>query len=410
MMALNPASGPLEIAGLPDADSFPSVCMDYESVVSFPSPPGATGTWAADITVLPHPVQPVSVSATASVGAPYTAGIANPTLTANLGGNYSNLASNFINICNTFRMLYCGVTIDLDASGLIDVGSVVAGQFPLETQVYNFSRYQTPNLAVGCHVIEAGWTSNFPGKAISQLPGAYMGLAKHGVYMPIKIDPGARWVPSASVMKVLPAGPNHQVGPVLANLAEINLPNVAPTDGQAFPFYGDALIGSTGGAVPVSGYSDATGRVAGDVFIGLQQTNMGHIVFYNMNPAASLTVKVKWGVEMRVEPTSILAPAMTPSACHDALALEAYSDIAGSLPWAYPSEYNANGKILDMIRKAWNVLRPALSAGLSVIPHPAAQLAGQALSRLPSFERPASQNGVPVAKAPKKKVVSSGGP
>jgi hypothetical protein len=127
---------------------------------------------------------------------------------------------------------------------------------------------------------------------------------------------------------------------------------------------------------------------------------MGHIVVYNMNLAAALTVKVRWGVEMRVDPTSILAPALKPSAHHDTLALIAYSDIAGNLPWAYPSAYNADNKIVDVIKRVWNSLRPVVGGVLRMIPHPVSQAIGGAISNLPDFERPAGTSNVVVSNKP----------
>jgi hypothetical protein len=214
-----------------------------------------------------------------------------------------------------------------------------------------------------------------------------MGLAKDGVYMPLKIDPLSPWISTNRAEYNTVSSPTTAQLPTNASLGRALLPAATPTAGTAFPWYGSTYYGNPYPAVPAWAFTDLT--LNGDLQVAFQQMNCGHIVLYNLNVGASLTVKVRWGVEMRVEPTSILAPALRPSATHDTLAMVAYSDIAGSLPWAYPSEYNASGKIMDVIKRAWNAVRPRLATGLGFIPHPIAQGAGMLLSSLPDFERPA---------------------
>jgi hypothetical protein len=179
-----------------------------------------------------------------------------------------------------------------------------------------------------------------------------------------------------------------------------NLATAAPTQ-PTFPWYGHPQYGNQ--VVSLGVYTDGTGALFGDMNIALQQHNMGQISFYNLSPNARLTMKVRWGVELRVEPVSVLGPALQPSASHDTLALLAYSDVAGSLPWAFPSSYNADGKILDVIKKIWNNVKPVLGSTLSLIPHPAAQAAGMFVNRLPTFERPAG-TGTSVAVSPTPRV------
>lgn len=405
-MALNPAAGPLELRGIPDADSFPCVCMDYESVVSIPAPsPSGLGAWKCVMDVLAHPVQPVSFRTINTGGLVQYGGVVNPTLMA--AASYSEYTIAFARLCNSFRMLYCGVTVDLDASALNNAGSVVAGQFPLEYQRLNYALPRNGACISYAHILNANYTTNFPDQAISQLPGAYMGLAKDGLYLPLKLDPLAPWMTTLNAELCAVANPGSAQSPTLSNVQSLTLPNTTPVGGDIFPFYGSPYYGNPHPLIGAWAFSDET--LNGDVAIPLQQTNMGHIVFYNMVSAASLTVKVRWGVEMRVEPTSFLAPALQPSAKHDALALTAYSDIAGSLPWAYPSAYNANGKLMEIIKKAWNVIKPVAATGLGLIPHPAAQAAGALISKIPSFERPPNQSSQSNGKrAPKRRQSRAG--
>lgn len=394
MAALHPAGGTLELRGIPDADAFPSVCMDYETVVSIPPPVGAQASWSATISMLGHPIQPCSVLTQASGVAVGYVGVTNPTIVAT--SSYSDYTVGFAGLCNSYRMLYCGLTADLDASALNDSGSVVAGQFPLESQVFNYSATGTSGTAQ-CHVLNTNYRTNFPGSAISQLPGAYMGLAKDGIYMPLKLDPQSPWVSTAMGQLVATSSLGTAVALSQASLTSYTLSTAVAPAGVSFPFYGSTAYGNPYPLRPAN-LTAASAAAGGDVVVALQQQSVGHCYFYNLSPSASLTLKLRWGVELRVEPTSMLAPALKPSARHDSLALSAYSDLAGSLPWAYPSSYNSEGKLAAVIKRAWNMIKPAAATVMGAIPHPAAQAGSAMLKALPAFERPAG-TGTTVAKA-----------
>lgn len=388
LMALHPSAGPLSLRGIPDGN-FPSVCMDYEVVKSIVPPSGNVGAWSCVLNVLPHPVQPACFVSSDANGHIDYGGIINPTLTQ--AATYSDYTTQMAQLCTAYRIIYAGVTIDLDASGLDDSGSIVAGQFPIVSQTFNYSSDDAY-----AHIECTNYVANFPGQRIAQLPGAFMGLAKDGIYMPIKIDPKAPWVTTATCSVVTLSNPTAATDPTLTTLRGFSLPPAIPLAGITFPYYGSAYYGTPHALV---GAYTAAGALNGDIVVPAQQRNMGHIVFYNLKPNANLTVKMRWGVEMRVDPTSVLAPSIKPSAFIDPTAILAYSDIASSLPWAYPSDYNANNKIVDIIKQAWNTFKPILAAGLSAVPHPAAQLVGQAVSALPSFERPAG-TGTIITKTP----------
>ncbi len=386
LKALHPAEEMVGLRGIPDADAFPSVCMDYETVVTV-NPPAtivAGETWRADINLLSHPVQPLSfiVSNTAGTKTSY-GGAINPTLAS--GVDYDAYSRAFGQLCHSYRMLYTGATVDLDASGLSDNGSVVAAQMPRAFHTYNVSTLNTappPYYTSFQHIVWSGYTQNFPGAAISQLPGCFMGLAKDGCYMPLKIDPHAEWARTEYFEFISDAAQN--VG-TLRRLDVNNTISGNGPPGQCFPFYGDAV---TGPAVqPVVAVSADRSGITGTLCVPFQQVNFGFMRFYNLNSAASLTVKVRWGVEMRVPPTSVLAPALQPSCTLDALALAAYSDMAGKLPWAYPSSYNGWDELLPVLKSVWNGVKGSLGVAAGMIPG-IGPIARAAVEAIPRFERP----------------------
>lgn len=381
LQALHPSCGPFQLRGIPDSDSFPCVCMDYEAVVAIPPPAGCVDAWQCNLTVNPHPTQPCCFSTTTVGGLVGYGGIYNPSYLPT-GAVYSTMASTFAAQCSSYRMLYCGATVDLDASALTNGGSVVAAQMPITSIMRNYSLTSAVGPVADVHILDSNYDVNFPGPLISQLPGAFMGLARDGCYMPVKIDVTQPWVSSLDVVTVNAASPATavHVAAAGAGLRNLTLPVAAPPAGVAFPFYGSAFYGN--GALIIPAWVNGASNLIADVVVQPQQKNAGIMFFYNLNPAATLTVKLRWGVEMRVYPTSPLAPAMVPSAMHDPLALTAYTDIAGSLPWAYPSSYNSLETLVPKIMSVWHAIKPVVASGLQAIPHPLAQIAGHALGAM----------------------------
>jgi len=372
--------------------------MDYETVVAIEAPGTTAGTWACVLNLLGHPVQPLSFISTDTQGHVVYGGAVNPTL-ANPYTSYTDLSTNFANLFTSYRLLYSGITADLDASALNNQGSIVAAQLPLASERFNVSFLDAASGTFAQpHLDSYNYKSNFPGQQISQMPGAFMGLAQDGIYMPLKLDPHAPWVTTSRMVMVTDANPTISAAFAYSNLRTYGLPDTSVL-GSSFPFYGPVGVGTS----CARAFCDvSTNGVNGDLTIPFQQTNTGLIVFYNMNPGANLTVKVRWGVEGRVFPTSVLAPAMQPSAMVDPLAMEAYSDLAATLPWAFPSSYNSWDEIVGVLKNAWNSLKPTAASALMSSQTPFGLAAGGLLSILPEakltkkqhFERPAGSSGV----------------
>jgi len=378
--------------------------MDYETVTSIVPPVGTPvgDTWTCELFQLGHPIEPVSFVSTSSGALVNYGGIINPTLA---GANVEARSTAFLGLCNAWRMTYSSVTIDLDAAGLNDQGSVIAAQYPLAYTVLNCatSNNANPFATIFTHVVSADYASNRPGMQLGQLPGAFMGLAKDGVYMPLKLDPQADWANSECPVLVVPNAAQLPRG--------YALPNAAPVIGNCFPFFGEIAyqaacgIGCLGAT---AAWSNVLGTIQGSLVQPIQQLSIGTVVFYNLAATARLTIKVKWGVEMMVPAISALAPTMKPSAHLDTVALAAYSELNATLPWAYPSSYNVDNKLLSVVKTIWNEVRPAVGKTLGMIPHPYAQAGAAIVNALPSFakfERPAGQGK---AQQPQPKMIPAG--
>lgn len=405
LKALHPASKELvTLQGIPDADAFPCVCASYEQ--TFVIAPEAEGVWSCELYTIPHPVQPVCARVRISQvpAVVTTLGMVNATLTDG-AVTYSDYSVNLTRLAHSYRMLYCSATADLDATSLTNGGSVVAAQLPMARQTTNISQFKDGQFTGSyAHLRNTAWTPNFPGIELTQLPGAYSGLAQDGVYQPVKIDPQAPWVNCYEQDLYLPT--DNVVSPTQVGLRYAHVPDL-PTSNETFPWWG--TTGDVSGHLPfVSATSNNNTDITGDVAVPMQQSNMGVAFFYNLTSGSRLTVTIRWGVEYRVPVVSALAPMLKPSAQTDPLALQAYSDLAGTLPWAYPSSYNAEDGLSSVLKTAWNGLRNASKLAtplLSAVPHPAAQAAAMATRTIASFERPSGAAKVQVAGAAKKKKI-----
>lgn len=395
LKALHPASKELvTLQGIPDADAFPCVCASYEQ--TFVIAPEQEGVWHCELYTIPHPVQPVCAKVTVLNYPSSHLGMVNATLTDG-ATTYSDYSINLTKLAHSYRMLYCASTADLDATSLTNGGSVVAAQLPMARQTTNIMQFKDGAFTGSyAHLRNTGWVPNFPGIELTQLPGAYSGLAQDGLYQPVKIDPEAPWVNCYEQDLYLPT--TTPVSPSGSNLRYAHVPDL-PTLNDTFPWWG--TTGDVSGHLPFrSANSDENTDVTGDIAVPLQQNNMGVALFYNLTPGSRLTVTVRWGVEYRVPVVSALAPMLKPSAQTDPLALQAYSDLAGMLPWAYPSSYNAEDGLSGILKGAWGALKSVSKyAGplLSAIPHPVAQAAASAVRTMAQFERPSGSAKVQVA-------------
>lgn len=331
--------------------------MEYEANMRITPRPNATGTWQTQIYLLPHPVQPLSAFTTDSLGPTYQ-GLINPTLTIG-AASYSDYGAAFSRLCSSWRMIYASATVDLDAPALANQGSVVAAQYPILGQVFNLSTQAAtaPFFSVYPHLKMHDYVANKPTyDNLIQLPGAFSGLAKDGVYMPMRMDPSADWVNAYEPTFIMSNSIDYRYGQLPVSAAGF--------EGTVFPFHG--LQGAATSMKSITAPSVAS--ILGDTCQRIQQPDIGQMAFVNMSVTGALTIRVRWGVEMLVPPTSQLAPTMQPSAPADERALAAYTAIANELPFAFPSSYNGLEQLLPVLRNVWAAVKPVVAAGLGAVP------------------------------------------
>lgn len=189
--------------------------------------------------------------------------------------------------------------------------------------------------------------SDFPSfDNIQSMPNCYVGEAKHGMYIPLKLTKTCQqwhsnadtefWTKEDSIWGT--AGTAMQI------------PKIPTTIDYPFPglsgLWIDPANKSWGGvAVPPMG-NDVVASVAGR----------------NLSVDSSLIVEFRYGFEVQAEPGTELTPFLHLSPPHDSVALSAYSAVSRELKDAYPAEFNDLGKLWDVIRSVARVVAPALMA------------------------------------------------
>jgi hypothetical protein len=318
------------------------------------------------------------------------------------------MTNNFMAIAGAYRMTHCAATVELDAPALSNQGSVVAAQYPMVYHEFNPSYTlaagaDAGKLFVSAHVRATDTAVNqLNQEALAAKPFSYSGLAKDGVYMVLKMDPDVEWGrtrdccfhTSASWPSPDPTG--------------VALPTAAGALGtnESFPWYGGNLAAADRFIFAYVNPATATGSITGSLVPKIMQPNFGRMTFWNLSVNSGLTIRVRWGVELLVHPTSALAPSTRVCAPRDDIALTAYSRIVDQLPDAFPGSYNSWDDLTKVLRQVWKQVSPYVGGAAKMVPGVGGlaatgiQAVGNLLAAETKAERRALQEPLPVINIP----------
>lgn len=352
--ALHPSDPMTEVRGVPDQSAVPSLFMNYQTVTTISPSNGASGTWAVDMQLLPHPVGFASYSKTDSVGT-----VVSEVLNAQLSGtDHGPKFDSFRNSFKRWRLAYASVTIYQDGPDLANQGTVVACQKPVEPAMWSPTVGNLNGIYTGMmgyfHAFNLN-ASDLPDYTASQaMPNAYFGRSREGLYMPLKLTHTHQvWHSIAdSVYQATSASVNEDV--TNPSFLQLGLPfsgSAIATGSYPFTTLNQLHYYQTG--------NDA-GNLAGTPTSPFCNSNWGDISFRNMAVTTSLSLFFRFGFECQVTPDSILAPHLKLSPPYDPAAVSAYFSIARELKDAYPADFNDLGKIWGAIKDAASVLAPVV--------------------------------------------------
>jgi hypothetical protein len=288
-------------------------------------------------------------------------------------------------------------TVYQDAAALTNQGSVAACQYVAEPTIASLDQgveggpgLEPPNPAIPeCIRLVMSWRrQDQPSFETAQnMPNAYFGNSRDGVYMPLKLTRTCqKWRSEANcfinggIVGVtedgnVSSGVQTTGGGGYACLPQTYPPIVADTIPDAgWPFWG-----GDGWIEPLMtvDYGES-GKACYPPHITAEMCNdvLGSICFKNLDITTRLSIVYRVGFEVQVQPGTSLTPLQKLSPRHDETALHSYFAIAREMKDAHPADFNDLGKIWDVISSVGKTVLPMVSPFMG----PMAPLAGVGLA------------------------------
>lgn len=415
--ALHPSEATVDMVGVPDGNAYPSFVQNFQQNFVISAPPGLTEnqSWDFDLVLYSHPTH----FGYASRFNPATSATFD-TFYDNVQIGEGFAADQTLQMYyNKYRMAYGGVTLYHDAPALRNQGTLIGAQYPLMTREVTVTtidatptdrsvpekrvdnklqnREVVPPVYEGCAAPmpvvcpqlravvrrecdpDPNWNpfvARVPYWAspiiahveipksfavLQNLPNAYIGLAREGLYCPFRMTSKHKWRNTKDIKMYagFSSAANALVEPQGSGTPSVNYNNIMQipigrnaltTPGRETPW---GLLGPTGGIGLPSTIIQYTVERCSDYVV--------HIAGRNIDSSARFVAYLRYGFEFQVYPGSIFASFMKTPPVADKLALETYSAIAATLKDGYPSEFNDFGKLLGVIKKAAQTVLPVIS-------------------------------------------------
>lgn len=276
----------------------------------------------------------------------------------------------------TFRHVYKSATIDLIAPAVANQGDVFAAQYPPDFRTHGvpYAGASVSN-STGYNLV---YTENRCALPVREedltlsVRNPYVGLAKDGVYMPLK-HPG----PTFDFADVAYRGGTGHANSINilggGGLASASISPFLPY-GIQLPMSFHVANNDTGGLTGFENpfINQIWSQATTGYDTGYDNTNVGVIIFRGLSAGgggggfgASILLKIKVGLEACPRPTTASRVYQQPPHPYEPRAIEAYYALVSEMASAYPSSYNALGALLPVLSGLAGRLLPALSTGAS---------------------------------------------
>jgi len=344
--ALHPSDPLTQVDGIPDDCVQSSILMNYQAAFTFTCNPTATGTWAFQGSIIPHPIGMACVNTEDNVGN-QTLEFLNPEIA---GATHAAKYGAYAALFNRWRLAYCGATIYQDGADLSNQGTITVCQRPLELAKLSIPFVNTGGTAVYAGIpctYECGdWPPLFSN--CQSMPNAYFNNSKFGAYAPMKLSNMAhRWISRNDAAMY---GGSQAYVDGFSNTNVLNVAGASGTGG-AYPF----MTLSPPWAQPVSGIrgGDATSPFCNDFVIDFCAKNLAVTTSY--------TVFIRMGFECQVVPGTSMCPLQKLAPPMDPRASLTYQLISREMKDAYPADYNDWNKIWEVIKNGARTIAPLVA-------------------------------------------------
>lgn len=354
LKALHPSDPMVEVRGIPDKSAVPSTFLNYQTVTRINAPAGTTEDWNFVAQFQPNPVNFGWWTNTDAdeIGVGTFYGIPNSQLD---GVDLAAKSRMWANTCERWRIAYAGITVHFEGPALSNQGTLAVCQTPYAPRTRTLSAknvdgaYVTwPDVCFPDGTFAPSWHRgrDYPTFATCEsMPNSYVGEAKEGCYIPMKLTKTCQqWLSNSDRVAW-----SQSMTDVSSNDECIKLPSTATQLGYPHPglpcaFINSAGTASSGANMPKNG-SDIVANLIGRY----------------LSPATALVVECRYGFEIQCEPGSALSPFLRMCPMYDSQAIKTYFAIARELKAAYPADYNDLGKLWDVIKRVASVVGPSLA-------------------------------------------------
>lgn len=374
LKALHPSDPLVELRGVPDLNCVPSTLVNYQSTFRIASDaPGSGANWNFNAQFHPNPVNfgfavQVNDDGTLHGFAPMpNSQLAGATLVAK--------ANEWKSISDRWRLAYFGVTVHCDAPALSNQGTLVVCQKPYEPRERTISAKNVDNVYVTFPPLvfpDGNYPTgpvgaDFPSyTATVGYPNSFMGPAKDGCYIPLKLTRTFQDWHSDADMVSWAASTNALGGDNQA----LSIANTSYLMSYPHPNLPGAYFNTAGTALACNPFPRNGSDIVAD------------LCGRNLSATTGFVIEVRAGFEVQALPGTTLSPMLKTPVGYDLKAIEAYALVSRELKDAYPADYNDLGKLWDVIKRVAGYLAPMLSMvpKVGTVLGPAAALLGSQAS------------------------------
>lgn len=359
--ALHPSKHEGDMLGMPDETSFPTLMFDYVWNVDIAAPAGmaADETWYLSMAQLPFAAGPVAFSSgiTGEAASDWSM-IGNPQLT---GADITAKCEAISAVMERHRIVYQAITARFNAPALSNQGSVTAAMVAAKPVVLNFT---SPGVATAGASVKAVAASHLlaytsgdtPSLAkISGMHNQYTGLARDGLYMPMKLTTeNQEWISSYDAYLTVPKA---YAPSSLFNGSRYSIPqsDTFPTV-SGWPF-GASVNPVTQKLTPAG---DGYTQFVGDPVFKFGSSMVGASYWTGLSSTSTITLTIRLGVQGQIYPGSTLTSLVKDPVVYDPRALEQYFAVVQNLPDAYPASFNDLNKLWSVINDIARYVAPGL--------------------------------------------------
>lgn len=354
--SLHPSDECTSVQGIPDGNATSTVLMNYQCSYTLSATPTATGTWDFNAAFLPHPVDFFSAITYDSVTTSRHVNFNNPQL-APASTLHADKIADFVSQCEQYRLAYSSVSGYFNGPSLANQGMISVAQVP--THPYKFActtpTSQSAHTVPACGFLVNVYTANdMPTFDTAQsMPASYLGEIKDGFYAPTKLTQTSQKWRGQNDLVVLAGSANGTESGWLSNGYMPLVSSTGTAITSAWPHWDLTSLHE-------SDLSTTLSTAVGQATTPMLNDNITWICGRGIDVTSTVTMYFRVGIEMRVKPSSVLAPQLHIAPRYDPLALQNYFLISRELKDGYPEDYNSAAKM-------WNAIKAALPTALGML-------------------------------------------